>query len=158
MRVTTDEQSMRRTAGHVEELKRLELVAALTGVESVGQDDGADFEATCLVLAIRRPMPVLGLAGKRFCPHEVGDITKGLWNAPRVLRLQVVVVIAHRDVACGLLAKRITQRAHERRCVSVLVKQRVVMLVWMDTRGRRLEDVAEVNKVCDVADVIKRLQ
>jgi len=58
--VAADKEAVGGPAGHVHELEALELVGVLAYVKAVGKDDGADFEAAALVLAVWGPVPVLG--------------------------------------------------------------------------------------------------
>jgi hypothetical protein len=133
---------MRVATRQVHKLQALEFVGVLANVEAMGHDNGADLKAALLVLAIWGPMPALGLGCKGLCAHEVGYVAQGLGNAARVLGAEVVIVVSHDGVEMGLAWEDFADGSKEGCRVSVLVKESVIVFVWMDGGCRGLEDVA----------------
>jgi hypothetical protein len=133
--MAADEQAVGCATGEVHELQGLQLVGGLATVKAMGQDHGADLEATLLVLAIRGPMPVLGLRSEGLRTDEVGHVTQGLGDATGVLGFQIIVVVPHDGVEMDTWGEHLTQGCEEGGSVPVLVKKGVFVLVRVDGGG-----------------------
>jgi len=84
MGVSSDEQTMGSAARHVEELECFELVAALTAIKSMCEDDWPKLEASTRVFAVWSPVPLLRFRGKRLTVHECCDVAQILRDTPRI--------------------------------------------------------------------------
>jgi hypothetical protein len=120
MGVAAYNKPMGVTAAEVCELNCFHLVGRPASIKAVGQDHGPNLQAAAPVLAVWRPVPVLGLRRKRRSLQEVGDTPQRSRNPAGIRHQDVVIVVSHQRMTPNRGGKSTAQRTQEGRSMLVL--------------------------------------